>query len=67
MKPGEAETLALIRRLRRKPRGGERLSFDAIAARLNSEGVSTRTGKPWIGPTVYGILKRSPAPNAIKS
>jgi hypothetical protein len=33
-KPGEGETLALIRRLRRKPRGGERLSYDAIAARL---------------------------------
>jgi len=57
-KPGEAETLELIRRLRRKPRGGERLSFDAIAARLNAEGVATRTGKAWAGATVYGIVKR---------
>jgi DNA invertase Pin-like site-specific DNA recombinase len=48
-KPGEVETLALIRRLRRKPRGGERLSFDAIAAKLNAEGVPTRTGKAWAG------------------
>ncbi len=58
-KPGEAETVALIRRLRRKPRGGERLSYDAIAARLNAEGVPTRTGKPWAGATVCGILKRA--------
>ena len=42
----------------RKPRGGKRLSYDAIAARLNGDGVPTRTGKAWIGPTVYGILKR---------
>jgi hypothetical protein len=38
-KPGEAETLALIRRLRRKPRGGKRLSYDVIAARLNANGI----------------------------
>jgi DNA invertase Pin-like site-specific DNA recombinase len=58
-KPGEAETLGLIRRLRRKPRGGERLSYDAIAARLNEMGAPTRTGKPWMGPTVCGIVKRA--------
>lgn len=60
-KPGEADTVALIRRLRRKRRGGERLSFDAVAARLNAEGVPTRTGKAWVGATVWGIVKRSPA------
>ena len=57
-KPGEVETLALIRRLRRKPRGGKRLSYDAIAARLNADGVPTRTGKAWVGGTVCGILAR---------
>ncbi len=57
-KPGEAETLTLIRRLRRKPRGGERLSYDAIAARLNEMGAPTRTGKGWMGATVCGIVKR---------
>jgi DNA invertase Pin-like site-specific DNA recombinase len=57
-KPGEVETLALIRRLRRKPRGGARLSYDAIAARLNAGGVPTRTGKAWMGATVYGIVRR---------
>jgi DNA invertase Pin-like site-specific DNA recombinase len=58
MKSGEAETLALIRRLRRKPRGGERISFDKVAAKLNAMGVPTRTGKPWLGGTVNGIVKR---------
>jgi DNA invertase Pin-like site-specific DNA recombinase len=57
-RPGEADVVALIHKLRRKPRGGKRLSYDAIAARLNADGVPTRTGKAWIGPTVYGILKR---------
>ena len=58
-KPGEAETLALIRRLRRKPRGGERLSYDSIAAKLNEMGAPTRTGKAWMGATVCGIVKRA--------
>jgi DNA invertase Pin-like site-specific DNA recombinase len=58
-KPGEAETLALIHRLRRKPRGGERLSYDAIAAKLNEMGAPTRSGRPWMGPTVCGIVKRA--------
>ncbi len=57
-RPGEADVLALMRRLRRKPRGGERLSYDAIAARLNAEGVPTRSGKTWAGATVRGILRR---------
>jgi DNA invertase Pin-like site-specific DNA recombinase len=57
-RPGEAETATLIRRLRRKPRGGKRLSFDAIAAQLNLDGVRSRTGRPWAGPTVHGILRR---------
>lgn len=58
-KPGEAETLALIRKLSRKPRGGKRLSFDAIAARLNAMGVASRTGKAWAGATVDEMLKRT--------
>jgi DNA invertase Pin-like site-specific DNA recombinase len=58
-RPGEAEALALIHRLRRKPRGGERLSYDAIAAKLNEMGAPTRTGKAWVGGTVYGIVTRA--------
>lgn len=57
-KPGEAETLARILKLRRKPKGGERLSFAAIAERLNAEGVQTRTGRPWAPETVRGIVQR---------
>ena len=57
-RPGEAEVVALIQKLRRKPRGGERLSFAAIAARLNADGVTTRTGKPWAAETVRGIVQR---------
>lgn len=57
-RPGEAAALERMRRLRRKPRGGERLSFAAIAARLNADGVPTRTGKPWAAGTVAGILGR---------
>ncbi len=50
--------MAVIQKLRRKPRGGERLSFAAIAARLNAEGRPTRTGKPWAPQTVRGIIQR---------
>lgn len=57
-RPGEAEAVAYIVKLRRKPKGGERLSFAAIAGRLNAEGVSTRTGRPWAPETVRGIAKR---------
>lgn len=57
-RPGEAAALDIIRRLRRKPKGGERLSFAAIAARLNADGVPTRTGKPWASGTVRGIAMR---------
>ena len=56
--PGEAETLELIRRLRRKPRGGDRLSVAEIADKLNADGVPTRTGRPWNRGTVWAILKR---------
>ncbi len=57
-RPGEADVVVRIHALRRKPRGGERLSFAAIAERLNAEGHPTRTGKPWAPETVRGILQR---------
>jgi len=55
---GEADVVALIYRMRRKPRGGERLSFASIAARLNAEGHPTRTGKSWAAETVRQIAMR---------
>jgi len=53
--------VTLIKKLRRKPRGGERLSFAAIAARLNVEGRLSRTGKPWAPETVRQIATRGRA------
>lgn len=62
---GEAETVQLIRRLRRKPRGKgkRRMSYAAIADALNSRAVSTRTGAPWHWRTVQNVLRR-PIPQA---
>ena len=51
--------IARIVQLRRKPKGGERLSFQAIADRLNAEGRASRTGRPWAADTVRGILQRA--------
>jgi len=56
--PHEQPTLELIRTLRRKPRGGSRLSFADVAQRLNDQGVSTRTGVPWSAGSVFAIAKR---------
>lgn len=53
---GEAGTLALIRSMRRKPKGGERQSFSAIAEKLNSDGIPTRTGKPWHPEVIRRLL-----------
>jgi hypothetical protein len=58
---GEAETLERMRALRRKPKGGERMSFAAIASKLDAEGRPSRSGKPWIGSTHHhpeGIPRR---------
>ena len=56
--PSEEKTLSRMRILARKPRGGERLSYAAIAEKLNQEGHSTRSGKPWKRGTVHAILSR---------
>ena len=56
--PSEQKTLDVMRKLARKPKGGSRLSFGAIADRLNQEGHSTRSGKPWKRGTVHAILSR---------
>ena len=48
---GEAEVLKRIKALR-----AEGLGFDRVAAKLNEEGVPTRTGKPWHGVVINRIL-----------
>ncbi len=57
-RPGEADVIEVMRQLRRKPRGGKRLSFAAIAKALNTRGVASRSGKPWAPETIRGILER---------
>lgn len=51
---GEAQVLDRLNALR-----SEGLGFDRIAARLNAEGVPTRTGKPWHGVVINRILTGS--------
>ncbi len=48
---GEAATLERLKALR-----AEGLGFDRISAKLNAEGVPTRTGKPWHGVVINRIL-----------
>jgi DNA invertase Pin-like site-specific DNA recombinase len=64
-RPREAEVVAMIHKLRRKPRGGKRLSFAAIADRLNAERCPTRTGKPWAPETVRQIALRKGSVQAL--
>lgn len=58
-KPGEAEIVARIKELRRKPVKGDRLSYAAIAERLNAEKLPTRQGKQWQPSTVQNVCKRT--------
>ncbi len=56
-RPGEADVVERIRQLRRKPRGRERLSFAAVAKRLNADGIQTRSGKPWRPEQVRRVIQ----------
>jgi DNA invertase Pin-like site-specific DNA recombinase len=56
--PGETETLARIRELRRKPPNGKRRSLQRVCDALNAEGRPTRSGKPWTKQAVNRILRR---------
>lgn len=64
-KPGEAETLELLRSLRCK-REGKRLSFARIAEALNERNIPTRTGARWHTTTVQNILSRMDSPYLAK-
>jgi len=57
--PGELETLARIRELRRKPPHGRRRSLQQICDALNAEGRLSRSGKPWTKQAVNRILRRA--------
>ena len=54
--PAEQAVIRRIKALRRKPRGGRRLSFASIADRLNSEGATNRAGRPWTPQRVHRVV-----------
>jgi DNA invertase Pin-like site-specific DNA recombinase len=56
--PNERALLDRMRTLRRKPVKGARLSYAAIAAQLNTEGHTTRYGRPWTRDGVCKALAR---------
>ena len=56
-RPDEQKILDHMRQWRALPRG-QRLSYAAIAARLNVEGHTTRYGKPWTRAGVFQVLSR---------
>jgi DNA invertase Pin-like site-specific DNA recombinase len=55
--PAEAAIVTHMRKLRRKPAKGERLSLAEVAARLNEQGHRNRSGREWSGQMVYHVLK----------
>lgn len=53
------EILKEIRRLRRKPKGLRRPTFEDVAQELNRQGILTMTGKTWTGANVAMALQRA--------
>lgn len=56
---GEAAVLDRVRALRRKPRGGERLTWAAVAERLNAEGLLNRQGRPWTRQAIHKTAREA--------
>ena len=58
---GTSEGKAIIRKiqeLRRKPPKGERRTFREVAEALNSQGITTLTGKPWSVASVQMAVRK---------
>ena len=51
------QTIEEIKKLRRKPKGGNRLTYVQIAEELNRRGVKTAKGKEFTGQIVQNILR----------
>ena len=64
---GEDEVLKRILALRRSRKGQRRLSFRKIAETLNSDGHTTRSGKPWNASTIRNIVSRPKKPSLCKA
>lgn len=53
------ETVFLIKKLRRKPKGGRRKTLNEIAGILNFKRLPTLNGQPWTLQTVKNAMKRT--------
>ena len=53
----QPEVIQEIKKLRRKPRGGKRLTYREVAEELNRLGFKTRLGREFTGQTVQDILR----------
>ena len=53
--PAERAVITRIKTLRRKPIKGRQLSFVKIAEKLNSEGLTNRSGRPWSAQRVHSV------------
>ncbi len=49
------EIIQVIKKYRRKPRKGKRTTYKEIAERMNLEGLTTVTGKPWTTTQVQNV------------
>lgn len=57
--PAERALIARMKRLRRKPANGPRLTFVALAAQLNAEGHRNRAGREWSPQLVHHALAKT--------
>jgi len=56
--PTELEALKQMRRLRRKPKKGKRMSYAKIADELNHLGIPAKDGGRWLPGTVAKVMNR---------
>ncbi len=57
--PQEAEILKRVRYMRRSSKYQRGMTYQAIADKLNEEGITTKRGRQWNPVLVYNILKRN--------
>jgi len=57
-KEASPETVAYIRKLRRKPKGMKRKAYHQVADILNEDGIPTLNGQPWNLQTIRHAIQR---------
>ena len=55
--PDEQAVLARVKVLRRKPRGGKRMSWAEVASHLNAEGLFNRSGDEWSRQSLHKVAR----------